>query len=377
MRYIDAGEAHGLGLVAIVDDVPAGLRIRPANINADVERWDRLHGRPCTAHAFGDVELLSGVRAGRSIGSPVALCLARAVSDEPEVAHRTVPRPGTAELAAALKFDFDDCSWAAERLDDRTGAVRIAAAGVAREFLAFLGIEIHSYVTRIGTAALREDTAALERFTYAPLDIEMSALRCPSAQTTRAMEAQVDAAVETGETLGGALCVVITGLDAGMGGYGGTGGKSLRAVLAEAAFSVAGVCGVEFGRGPAWADAAGSRFADTPQCSKRGFSHTTNHAGGIEGGLSTGQAVMMRVSVEPSPLPACPVDALDMDTLEQTPCPAGRYDACRVPSVAVAIESEAAFMLAQAYRAKFGGDSMGDVHASVKAYRERLARAAR
>ena len=379
MRYLDAGEAHGLGLVAIVDNVPAGLRISSDNIDADVARWDRIHGRPSLQCAYEGVELLSGVRDGRTIGSPVALCLARKEFSaiEPEIACRTVPRPGTAELSAALKFDFDDCIYAAERIDPLTDAVRVAAAGVAREFLADLGIEIHSYVTRIGAASMNEDDNALEDFIYTPLDIEMSKVRCPSSQASRAMEAQIDDAVAKGETLGGALCVAVVGLDAGVGSYPSSGCGGLRSELAAAAFSVSGVCGIEFGCGAAWKGAFGSRFADVPECAASGFSRTSNHSGGIEGGLSAGTPVLMRVAVEPNPVLNRAVTALDMETLEQAECPPGNYDACRVPSVAVAVESEVAFAVAHAYRRKFGGDSMGDVHVALTAYRERLARAAR
>ncbi len=380
MRYIDAGEAHGPGLVAIVDDVPAGLRINLDSIDADVARWDRLHGRPSPGRAHKRVELLSGVRDGRTTGSPVVFWLARAdfSAAVSEVSRCTVPRPGTAELSAALKFDFDDCSCAAERINPQTDAARVAAAGVAREFLADLGIEIHSYVTRVGSALMREEDSALTSFAYKPLDIEMSQIRCPSDQATRAMEAQIDEALTKGETLGGALCVAITGLDAGLGGYIGSQNPiSLRAALAGAAFSVEGICGVEFGCGSVWDNPRGSRFADTPECGKLGFSRVTNHAGGIEGGLSTGAPVLMRVVAEPPPTSNWEVVALDMETLERVACPAGHYDACRVPSAAVALESAVAFVLARAYRRKFGGDSMGDVHASLAAYRERLARAAR
>lgn len=376
MRYTDAGEAHGLGLVAIVDDVPAGLRIQSQNIDDDIARWDRLHGRPSSDCAYEGVELLAGVLGGRTIGTPVALCLARRAQGDPRpsTAQRTVPRPGTADLSTALKRDLDECFDAAERLDDRIGAMRVAAAGVPREFLADLGVEVHSYVTRIGEAALREEPDAAERFAYTPLDIEMSPVRCPSSQATRAMEAAIDGAIAAGDTLGGEFRLVITGLVAGLGDEGA--GMGMLSRLASAAFSVEGVRGVEFGAASAPSE-RGSSSIDTPVRAASGFSRATNRSGGVEGCLSTGLPVTMRVSVAPCPRVGRAAPTIDMETLSACDCQAVRHDACRVPSVAVAVESEVAFALAQTYRLKFGGDCMGDVHAALDAYRARLARAAR
>ena len=381
MRYMDAGEAHGLGLIAIIGDVPAGLRVNPKNIDDDIARWDRLHGLPATQHAYEGIELLAGVCEGRTTGTPVALCLARAESEgaEGETPTRprigSVPRPGTSDLSAALKYDLDDCTAAAERSDARVAAIRIAAAGVAREFLADLGVEVHSYVTRIGEAAMREGPDAQERFAYTPLDVEMSPVRCPSSQATRAMEAQIEEAVQARDTLGGSLCVAVTGLAVGLGGE-LRGGAGLFSRLASAAFSVEGVCGMAFGSA-ALSGLRGSEAVDVPSKTSSGFLRTSNRSGGVEGGLSTGLPLMMRIEVAPAPSLGAPVATLDMETLESAACLPSCYDACRVPSVAVAVESEVAFALAQAYRSKFGGDCMGDVHAALDAYNARLARAAR
>lgn len=376
MRYMDAGEAHGLGLVTIVDDVPAGLRINPHNIDDDIARWDRLHGRPAQQRAYEGVELLAGVKDGRTVGAPVALCLARTENGAAMEGERrrSVVRPGTAELAGALKRDLDDCCDISDRTDARVGAMRVAAAGVPREFLADLGVEVHSYVTRIGEAVMREDADASERFAYTPLDVEMSTLRCPSAQATRAMEAQIDRAVAEGDTLDGEFRVVITGLVPGLGDDMQPRG-GMQPLLAAAAFSVAGVRGVEFGC--ATAGLCGSRAIDTPSCTSLGFTRSSNRAGGIEGGVSTGLPIILRVAVAAPSVLGKEVSALDMETLDSVDCAPGRFDACRVPSVAVAVESELAFALAQAYRSKFGGDCMGDVHAALDAYNARLARAAR
>jgi chorismate synthase len=376
MRYMDAGETHGLGLVAVVDDVPAGLRINPQNIDDDIARWDRLHGRPAQQRAYEGIELLAGVREGRTTGAPVGLCLARAEAPDESTLdrQRSIPRPGTSELAGALKRDLDDCGDICDRADARVGAMRVAAAGVAREFLADLGVEIHSYVTRIGDAAMREEPDASERFAYTPLDIEMSSLRCPSAQATRAMEAQVDQAVSEGDTLDGTFRVAITGLVPGLGDDMRSGGSVLP-LLATAAFSVEGVRGVEFAC--ATDGLRGSQATDAAACTSMGFTRSSNRSGGVEGGVSTGLPVVMTVSVAAPPALNKAVSALDMETLESAACTPGHFDACRVPSVAVAVESELAFALAQAYRAKFGGDCMGDVHAALDAYNARLARAAR
>lgn len=387
MRYTIAGSAHEPGLIAVVDGVPSGLRVSSRSINADVTRWNRLNGRPREDADYQDAELMLGVRDGRTTGNPVVLYLDRAedfaLGSPADARHAVldalgretfaVPHPGTSELAGALKRNFDDCLDVAGRADASTAVARVAAAGVAREFLADFGVEIHSYVTRIGEASMRENEAALEGLAYAPLDIETSSLRCPSAQATRAMEAEIDAAAAAGVALGGQFRLVVTGVVPGLGDY-ATPGASLAACLAAAVFSVDDVCGVSFGeRGVAASAAIDAPVLGGPF----GFSRARNRAGGIEGGVSSGLPIMMLAQAAPPPFTSAASASLDMETLEPAQARCRSYDACRVPSAAVLAESEVAFALARAYIEKFGGDAMADTHKAVEAYRERLARAAR
>ena len=209
MRYYTAGESHGQGLVAIVEDVPAGLKISEEQINVDLARRQAGYGRGGRMKIEHDmVQVISGVRFGRTIGSPVAMLVANrdwanwtdrmAPFGEPplDLAREVTPRPGHADLVGALKTNTDDCRNILERSSARTTAPRVAAAGIAREFLADLGVEIFSYVTGIGSAVMREDDPFMNPSRYTPLEIETSEVRCPDAETSEAMKREIDRALK-------------------------------------------------------------------------------------------------------------------------------------------------------------------------------------
>ena len=232
MHYITAGESHGPCLTAIVDGVPAGLKLSDTQINADLARRQAGYGRGGRQRIERDtVEVTSGVRFGRTLGTPVSLVVRNRdwqnwtdrmapFGDAPaDLLREVTPRPGHADLVGALKIDTDDCRNILERASARETAARVAAAGVAREFLADLGVEVFSYVVSIGEARFEEEDPFMTAPDYKPLAIEMSDVRCPDEEATEAMKAAIDRAKEAGESLGGTFRVVATGLLPGVGGY--------------------------------------------------------------------------------------------------------------------------------------------------------------
>ena len=316
MKYMTAGELRGASLVAIVDDVPAGLRLQAASIQADLDRWS--HGCSCGERREVDcAAILSGVSAdGRTTGSPLSLVVDnaayRASLEDEAPGQAAVPRPGSADLAGLLATDANDCRSIVEGSSARSQAALIAASAVAREFLAEFGVEIQSYVTRIGAAAMREQPIDFETLRYTPLEIESSPVRCPSAQASRAMEEEIAAARVAGDTLGGEVAVAIHGVAPALGSYRGGG---MMARLSKAAFSVNDVVSVSFGSACDMMRRRGSAVYDSAVLGAHGFAHTTNMLGGIEGGLTTGASVVMRVGVAPSASLRAPQKSIDLETL--------------------------------------------------------------
>ena len=380
MRYLTAGESHGPALTAIVDGVPAGLKISEDQINSDLARRQSGYGRGGRQAIERDrVRVTSGVRFGRTIGSPVALTVANrdwenwtdrmaAFGDVPSDLMREVcPRPGHADLVGALKTNTDDCRNILERASARETAARVAAAGIAREFLAELGVEVFSYVASIGDVSLDEDDPMLAAPDYKPLDIELSDVRCPDEEATEAMKAAIDAAREAGESLGGTFRVVATGLLPGVGGY-ATAGERLTGRIGAALFSIPAIKGVEFGLGFQAARRPGSQVHDPIELDpKAGFTRTRNNAGGLEGGMTTGMPLIVTAAMKPIPTLMTPLSTVNLDTLEPEEASRERSDVCAVPA-----EAEVAIVLADAYLEKFGHDNMTDIKAAVKSYRQRL-----
>ena len=385
MHYITAGESHGPALTAIVSGVPAGLKISESQINTDLSRRQGGYGRGDRQNIETDtVEIMSGLRFGRTLGSPIALCVKNndwenwsskmaLFGNEPkDTVHEVTPRPGHADLVGALKTNSEDCRNVLERASARETAARVAAAGIAREFLADLGVEVFSYVNRIGDVVFEEEEPMVAAPDYKPLDIEMSDVRCPDKKTSENMKAAIDAAKEAGESLGGTFRVVVTGLVPGLGSYAQP-HKRLTSLLSGAIFSIPAIKGMEFGIGFEAAQRKGSEVHDPIIHSKgSGFSRFSNNAGGLEGGMTTGMPLIMTMAMKPIPTLSNPLATVNMETFEVEEASKERSDVCAVPACAVVAESEIAFVLAQAYLEKFGGDVMVDIKASIKAYRQRL-----
>lgn len=385
MEYITAGESHGPQLSAIVSGVPAGLAISEKGINADLARRQSGYGRGGRQAIEKDtVQITSGVRFGMTLGSPIALTVVNrdwqnwtdrmaVFGDVPQDLVREVtPRPGHADLLGILKNDFDDCRNVLERSSARETTMRVAAAGIAREFLAEVGVEIYSYVTSIGSASMQERNPMQDALYYSPLDIEMSEVRCPDEAASQRMMDAIDAAKAKGDSLGGTYRIVVTGLLPTLGGY-ETPSKRLTSRLGSALFSIPAMKGVEFGLGFEAARRPGSKVHDEIILDeKNGFVRKTNNAGGLEGGMTTGMPLIITVAMKPIPTLTIPLNTVNLDTLELAEASKERSDACAVPAAAVVGESEVALVLANAYLEKFGSDNMTDIKANIASFKERI-----
>ncbi|MGI6591050.1 MAG: chorismate synthase [Eggerthellaceae bacterium] len=384
MEFVTAGESHGPCLTAIVSGVPAGLPVSVEQINSDLARRQSGYGRGGRQTIETDtVAILSGVRFGKTLGHPIALQVMNrdwknwtermAPFGRPpqDLIREVTPRPGHADLVGVLKHDTDDCRNVLERSSARETAARVAAAGIAREFLAALGVEIISYVTSIGDVSLEEDDPMASAAGYTPLQIETSEVRCPDEATSERMIAAIKEAKRAKETLGGTFRVVVTGLVPGVGNY-TSGPERLTSQLGAALFSIPAIKGVEFGIGFEAGRRPGSKVHDEIVMGDNGFSRKTNNAGGLEGGMTNGMPLVMTACMKPIPTLMKPLETVNLDTLEPAAASKERSDVCAVPAAAVVGEAEVAFVLANAYQKMFGCDNMTDIQASLAAYRKRL-----
>lgn len=383
MRYTTAGESHGRAVVALVTGVPAGIPLTAEDIDRDLARRQSGYGRGGRQQIETDrVTILSGVRFGTSIGSPVALTVTNrdwdhwtdvmaAAGAKPEGIRETHPRPGHADLAGVLKIASDDTRDVLERASARETAARVAAGGVAKALLLELGVEVRSFVSSIGSVRM---LTPAEPWTMDAAAVEASAVRCPDAETTEAMKRGIDEARADGESLGGTFYVTATGLVPGVGGY-AEADERLDARLAAAVVSIPAIKGFEIGDGFRLAEVPGSEAHDPILFeADRGFVRPSNHAGGIEGGMTNGEPLVVRAAMKPIPTLMRPLASVDLDTLEAVDASKERSDVCAVPAAAVVAEAEIAFVLADAYLRKFGSDTLVDILASKDAYLARIAR---
>lgn len=387
MRFVTAGESHGPALTSIVSDVPAGIFVSSENINFDLARRQSGYGRGGRMKIERDtVSILSGVRFSHSIGSPITLqirnrdweswteCMAVEGVKGDAIVRETSPRPGHADLVGVLKTDTDDCRDILERASARETAARVAAGGIARAFLAQMGVSVESYVTRIGSAALSGSFLAQYGPIFDSATIEASECRCPDSATTETMKAAIDDARSAGESLGGHFVVFATGLVPGLGGYASSEAR-LTSRLGGAVFSIPAIKGVEFGMGFASGELPGSEVHDPiAYTAERGIHRLSNNAGGLEGGMTTGEPLVLVASMKPIPTLMRPLKSIDLDTLEEVDASKERSDVCAVPAAAVVAEAEVAMVLADAYLEKFGRDNITDILVARDAYLARIAR---
>ncbi len=385
MEYITAGESHGPCLTTIVSGVPAGLPISLANIDSDLRRRQSGYGRGGRQTIEADqAQITSGVRFGVSTGAPIAITVRNrdwenwtermaAFGTAPAGLVREVtPRPGHADLVGVLRTNTDDCRNILERASARETAARVAAGGVAKEFLAALGVEVMSYVTSIGGVRMEDEGQTV----YEPVEVEFSAVRCPDAQASERMCAAIDEAKRAGESLGGTFRVVACGLVPGLGTY-TAGPERLTAKLGSAVFSIPAIKGVGFGLGFEAAERLGSEVHDGIRLEGSTFTRASNNAGGLEGGMTTGMPLVIEAAMKPIPTLMNPLSTVNLDTLEAEEASRERSDVCAVPAAAVVAEAEVALVLANAYIEAFGNTCMADLKANLSHYEQRLATMAR
>ena len=380
LRLLTAGESHGPQLTAIIDGVPAGLRLdAELHIDPDLRRRQGGYGRGKRQQIEVDTAgITAGVRGGRTLGSPVALVLRNRDWENwkgpMQVEERgfgrkrvTRVRPGHADLAGMLKFGFDDARDVLERASARETAARVAAGAVARALLQELGITVRSAVVRIGSVSIAAPQG--EQWN----SVEDSPVRCADAEAGNHMVAAIDAAREAGDTLGGTAHVEAAGVPAGLGSY-AQWDRRLDGLIAQALCSIPSVKGVEIGDAVCAAAALGSQVHDEPRHTADGFQHATNRQGGLTGGVTDGEAVWVRVHFKPIATLRSPLRSVDVSTGEEVNAHYERSDVCVVPAGAVIAESMLAFTLANAVLEKFGGDSMRELKRVVAAHRRSVMR---
>ncbi|MDX6690554.1 MAG: chorismate synthase [Solirubrobacteraceae bacterium] len=382
LRLITAGESHGPGLTCLIEGMPAGLELDPDTLNRDMARRQLGHGRGGRMKIERDrAEVTAGVRHGLTMGGPIALQIAnRDYANweermnpwpvEGDVAEVHLPRPGHADLVGTQKYNLTDVRNVLERASARESAARVAGGAVARSFLRALGVEIRSHVVQIGSVAApeREEPVALEEFE----GVDDDPVRCLDPESSRAMVAHINVQRKANESLGGVFEVVAYGLVPGLGSH-VSWEERLDGRLAGALCSIQAIKGVGLGEGFDLAGKPGSAAHDEIFYSdERGFYRETNHAGGLEGGMTTGDPLVARAAMKPLPTLTKPLRSVDIDTKEPAAALRERTDSCTVPAAGVVGEAMVAYVLADAYRTKFGGDHMSDVIAAVDAYRERI-----
>jgi chorismate synthase len=380
-RFTTAGESHGPGLVAIVEGLPAGLEIDRERIDHDMARRQLGHGRGGRMKIERDaVEVRSGVRHGRTLGGPIALLVAnRDYANweermnpwpvEADIEESHLPRPGHADLAGLHKYGFTDVRNVLERASARETAARVAAGALAKEFLRALGVEIRSHVLQIASVVAESE----RELTLADFDgVDASPVRVLDKAIEEAMVEEINQLRKQNESLGGVFEVRAFGLTPGLGSY-VSWEERLDSRLAQAVVSIQAVKGVAVGEAWDVAGLPGSESHDEIFYSEeRGWHRETNRAGGVEGGMSNGETLVVKGAIKPISTLTKPLRSVDTETKEPAQAMRERTDSTVVPAAGVVGEAMVALVLARAYREKFGGDHISDVLAAVKAYEERI-----
>jgi chorismate synthase len=378
LRLLTAGESHGKALVAVVEGLPAGVPVVMDELQREMARRRHGYGRSGRQRLEGDpVEILSGVRHGMTLGSPVAVTIPNAeweskyrermgVEGSPDPDERlTRPRPGHADLAGMLKYGFDDARNVLERASARETAARVAAGYFCKAFLAELAIAVFSHVVRIGPVGTRAGTRI-----PGPADlpsIDRSPVRCLDPGAGGRMVQAIDRARRGRDTLGGVFEVLVDGAPPGLGSHVQF-DRKLDARLALALMSIQSVKGVEVGDGFATAARPGSRAHDEIVLRRGRPVRRTGHAGGIEGGMSTGDVIRVRAAMKPFSTLARPLSTVDMSTGRPAVAIRQRSDVCAVPAGGVVGEAVVAHVLAEAVLEKFGGDSLPETRRNLDAF---------
>ena len=378
LRYLNGGESHGKYLLAVLEGVPAGLPLTPDMVNSDLARRQKGYGRGGRMRVEEDrVEFACGVRHGKTLGNPIGLLVANkdwenwkdvmAVepSQAPPAKVVTRPRPGHADLVGAIKYGHRDIRNVLEKASARETAIRVAIGGVAKALLGQFGMRVVSYTMEIGGVTATRINDPLVAYDQA----ERSDVRCPDEAAGVQMIERIRAAKHKGDTLGGVFEVVATNSPIGLGSY-AQWDRRLGARLAMAAMSIQAMKGVEIGMGFEAARRFGSEVHDELYYEQDGkqFVRKTNNAGGLEGGITNGQPIVLRVAMKPISTLYSPKKSVDIETKEPFDATVERSDICTVPAAGVVGEAVVAFEMANAMIEKFGGDSLEEMKRNYDAY---------
>ena len=387
LRFSTAGESHGEALVALVSGLPAGVPVNQAFLDRELWRRQQGYGRGGRMRIEKDTaHILSGVRHGKTIGSPVAMTLANRdwknweeilpVGAGDAEKHKAVasPRPGHADLPGSLKYNFADARYVLERASARESAARVACGAMAQMLLKELGVEVASHTVRVGKAELGRDASWAEVRSVG--EREEILLSCVDADAEARMKAEVDAALRTGDTVGGVFEVVVHGLPPGVGTHVNW-DERMDGLLAQAVMSLQAVKAVELGRGVTAAESMGSAVHDAiayagDQGGFTRFSRERNNAGGLEGGISNGEDVVVRGYLKPISTLRRPLGSVSFETREPVKAAYERSDVCVVPAAGVAAEAMVALTVARLVIDKFGGDSLRELKRNFDGYAEQI-----
>lgn len=375
LRFLTAGESHGKTLTAIIEGFPAGVPIDQANINTQLRRRQGGYGRGKRMEIEEDkIEILSGVRNGETLGTPISLQIQNkdwdnwqdimGVAPGINIAEKRVtkPRPGHADLAGTIKYGYDDLRNTLERASARETAARVAVGAVAQELLSIFNIKVFGYVQSIGNVKSQVDSSKISA------EVFKTPLYCIDENATKKMIECIEQAREQGNSLGGIVEVVVHNVPPGLGSHVHW-DRRLDGRLAYALMSIPGIKGVEIGQGFKGSEMLGSQVHDEINySSEKGFFHSTNNSGGIEGGISNGELLVLRAAMKPIPTLYKPLKSVDFFTKENQIASIERSDICAVPAASIVAAGVVAFEIAKSFLEKFSGDNLREIKNCFEGY---------
>lgn len=381
LRYLTAGESHGKSLIAILEGIPSNLHININNINSELSKRQEGYGRGERMKIEKDkAVILSGIRGNITLGSPIAIeirnndyenwekYMSATSKIDLESKKVTKARPGHADLVGSLKYDFDDVRNVLERASARESAIRVAVGAVCKELLSSFNIDFAGHVVQIGKVKTDKHFS----FEYIKEKSKLSCVRCADEEYEHLFIKEIETAKNEGDSLGGVFEIRIKNVPLGLGSYVHY-DKKLDSHLSGELMSIQGIKGVEFGLGFELASLRGSVVQDEIYYSNyKGIYRNTNNLGGLEGGVSTGDEIIVRCVMKPIPTLYKPLNSIDINTLKDYKASIERSDNCAVPAASIVAENICAYIIAKFFLSKFAGDNIGDIKASYKNYLERL-----
>ncbi|MGV8125094.1 MAG: chorismate synthase [Candidatus Xenobiia bacterium LiM19] len=369
MRFITAGESHGHSLVGILEGLPSGFSLDVAHINTMLFQRQSGYGRSSRMSLEKDsVLILAGIIDGKTCGAPVCLSVQNRDNrklDESSGEPHLIPRPGHVDLPGSIKYGLSDMKIPAERASARTTAILVALGAVALQMLRHFGIQVLGWVSQIGDIASREKDYTIDEIESAVLH---SPLRCPDSEIEPSMTALIDECRGRGDSLGGIITVMAEGAPPGLGSFVHW-DRRLDGRLASAIMSIPAIKGFEIGRGFLDAGRQGSQVHDSI-CWDGGYKRSSNRAGGLEGGVTNGEPIILRAAMKPIPTLKKGIASVDVKTRKSVTAEYVRSDVCAVPAASVVAESMTALCLLEAFLEKFGGDTAEEVMSALTRYRE-------